>query len=710
MKLHFEDDLDYQQAAIESVVDLFQGQDINRTEFTVTYRPEDSAQGSFGITESELGIGNRLELLDDEILENLRAIQLRNGLRPSESLTSGDFTVEMETGTGKTYVYLRTIFELNKRYGFTKFVIVVPSVAIKEGVYKTLQITRDHFENLYPIAKGYEYFLYDSNKLGQVRNFTTSPNIQIMVATVGAINKKDVNNLYKDSEKTGGEKPIDLVRATHPIIIVDEPQSVDGSLMFESSSIFEVCRVGRPVADDGPKDIHAASCESDDGLVVALSLGSFAVVERAAVGVCKRGEGCLVEDPFEGLVAAIGAPGGAGLSGLAQDGSEACGSGQRIGVAEPSDISGQRDELCREHGPHSRQALNEGPIRVAVKEGFQVLVDCSNPHLGSQRFFGEFLDQTSTHCGSGNVDHLLASGGNCCGGNGLDIAYGGRDPVELLDDLPFAGDADFFRVCELGQEDKAGLRGWVDQPLKCRKERPQHVAYAGGAACLVGDEVLASRNEQTDIGVDLADRLDCPQVRARSCQLGDNGGILRVGLGLSAAYALSCPVDGETGRVDEPEACFADHGADKRCHAAEHVERNGNVVRAQGFDPLDETGDCGRIVVDGHREDDIGIAVDGAGPMGLLGNVDTDEQLHGHLPGSGCPRQPGIAVVALHSDGSHSLISGRTGRRERVDMPPEPSRAASMMSMPAPLPIRDHRIKQSSGKAGANALLKGKAA
>ena len=230
MKLHFEDDLDYQHAAIGSVVDLFQGQDINRTEFTVTYRPEDTAQGSLGITESELGIGNRLELLDDEILENLRTIQLRNGLRPSESLTSGDFTVEMETGTGKTYVYLRTIFELNKRYGFTKFVIVVPSVAIKEGVYKTLQITRDHFENLYPIGKGYEYFLYDSNKLGQVRNFATSPNIQIMVATVGAINKKDVNNLYKDSEKTGGEKPIDLVRATHPIIIVDEPQSVDGGL------------------------------------------------------------------------------------------------------------------------------------------------------------------------------------------------------------------------------------------------------------------------------------------------------------------------------------------------------------------------------------------------------------------------------------------------------------------------------------------------
>jgi type III restriction enzyme len=231
MKLHFEDNLEYQKVAIEAVVDLFRGQDINRTEFTVSKLAGPNGQTVLqGMEESTLGIGNRLQLLDDELLDNLLNIQLRNGLRPSDSLVSGDFTVEMETGTGKTYVYLRTIFELNKRYGFTKFMIVVPSVAIKEGTYKTLQITRDHFENLYPNAKGYEYFLYDSKKLGQVRNYATSPNIQIIVVTVGAINKKDVNNLYKDSEKTGGEKPIDLVRATHPIIIVDEPQSVDGGL------------------------------------------------------------------------------------------------------------------------------------------------------------------------------------------------------------------------------------------------------------------------------------------------------------------------------------------------------------------------------------------------------------------------------------------------------------------------------------------------
>ena len=216
MKLHFEPDLDFQLEAIEAVCDLFHGQEICRTEFTVT---TDLAQPQAGLAfyENDLGIGNRLTLLDGEILQNLNAIQLRNGLPPSDAMDSGDFTVEMETGTGKTYVYLRTIFELNKRYGFTKFVIVVPSIAIKEGVYKSLQITKKHFRALYS-ATPFDYFLYDSAKLGQVRDFATSPQIQIMVVTVGAINKKNVNNLYKDSERTTGEKPIDLIRshATHP--------------------------------------------------------------------------------------------------------------------------------------------------------------------------------------------------------------------------------------------------------------------------------------------------------------------------------------------------------------------------------------------------------------------------------------------------------------------------------------------------------------
>ena len=226
MKFHFEPNLDFQLQAIDAVADLFRGQETCRTEFTVTRNALGIQMEAF---ESDLGIGIRLMLLDDELMGNLNDIQLRNGLRPSEELASGDFTVEMETGTGKTYVYLRTVFELNRRYGFTKFVIVVPSVAIKEGVYSTLKDTEEHFRALYANTP-FEFFLYDSSKLGQVRNFATSPNIQIMVVTVGAINKKDVNNLYKDSEKTGGEKPIDLIRATRPIVIVDEPQSVDGGL------------------------------------------------------------------------------------------------------------------------------------------------------------------------------------------------------------------------------------------------------------------------------------------------------------------------------------------------------------------------------------------------------------------------------------------------------------------------------------------------
>jgi type III restriction enzyme len=223
MKLHFEPNLEYQQQAIEAVCDLFRGQEICRTEFTVTA----DRQRAFSEYEQGPGIGNKLSLLDDEIFKNLHDIQLRNGLPASPALASGDFTVEMETGTGKTYVYLRTIFELNKRYGFTKFVIVVPSVAIREGVYKALQITEDHFRSLYA-GVHLDYFIYDSDRLGEVRSFATSPHVQVMVTTIGAINKKDVNNLYKVNEKTGGEQPIDLIRSTCPIVIVDEPQSVDG--------------------------------------------------------------------------------------------------------------------------------------------------------------------------------------------------------------------------------------------------------------------------------------------------------------------------------------------------------------------------------------------------------------------------------------------------------------------------------------------------
>ncbi|MDE0450110.1 MAG: DEAD/DEAH box helicase family protein [Spirochaetaceae bacterium] len=227
MRFQFEPDLDYQMDAIAAVCGLFHGQELCHGEFRVDYAMDGGELP--GLVESDLGVGNRLTLHDNVILENLRVVQLRNGLFPSARLDSLDFTVEMETGTGKTYVYLRTIFELNRLYGFTKFAIVVPSIAIKEGVSKSLEVMGEHFRALYS-GVSFEHFIYDSSKLVQIRNFATSSHIEIMVMTVGAINKLDFNTIYQESEKTGGEAPIDLIKATNPIIIVDEPQSVDGGL------------------------------------------------------------------------------------------------------------------------------------------------------------------------------------------------------------------------------------------------------------------------------------------------------------------------------------------------------------------------------------------------------------------------------------------------------------------------------------------------
>ena len=191
MQFQFDANQTYQLDAIQAIADLFTGQ--RRIEADLRFTAGRSLFAA---------VANRLDLTDDDLLANLHAVQRANGiaLDPAlecieESIATAageetvrfyNFSVEMETGTGKTYVYLRTIFELNKRFGFTKFVIVVPSVAIKEGVYKALQITEEHFRGLYA-GTPFDYFLYDSAKLGQVRNFATSSQIQVMVVTVGAI-------------------------------------------------------------------------------------------------------------------------------------------------------------------------------------------------------------------------------------------------------------------------------------------------------------------------------------------------------------------------------------------------------------------------------------------------------------------------------------------------------------------------------------------
>ena len=230
MKIQFDPNLDYQQEAIKSVTDIFDGQEVCRSNFSV---PSFDSQGLLQ-NETELGYGNKLHLLDDELLENLNKIQLRNGLEHSKKLTSKDFTVEMETGTGKTYVYLKTIFELNRLYGFTKFIIVVPSIAIKEGVLKSLQITEEHFRAMYQNTP-YDYFTYNSANLEQVRSFATNDYIQIMVINIDAFRKSftdptkenKANIIHRTNDRLSGYRPIEFIQSTNPVVIIDEPQSVD---------------------------------------------------------------------------------------------------------------------------------------------------------------------------------------------------------------------------------------------------------------------------------------------------------------------------------------------------------------------------------------------------------------------------------------------------------------------------------------------------
>lgn len=234
MKIQFDSALSYQQDAIDSIVGIFKGQDKCESNFTV-YSPEFLAkQSNLGF--SDMGYGNRLTLHEGKILENVQAIQLGNGLKPSNraeiNRSELDFTVEMETGTGKTYVYLRTIMEMYVKYGFSKHIIVVPSIPIKEGVFKSLQITKEHLREIYDNVN-YNFFIYDSGKLNEVRDFATNDRLEIMVINIDAFaksfenpsdEKKTANIIHRYNDALG-YKPLDLIKNTNPFVIIDEPQT-----------------------------------------------------------------------------------------------------------------------------------------------------------------------------------------------------------------------------------------------------------------------------------------------------------------------------------------------------------------------------------------------------------------------------------------------------------------------------------------------------
>jgi len=213
MKLKFDANQEYQIDAISAAVDLFEGQDKGASKMF-------AGNGLLGI------YPNILSLSKDEVLANCKRVQEHNKTKNGDGTSDFDFSIEMETGTGKTYVYLRSIFELNKKYGWKKFIVLVPSVAIREGVIKTLNITKDHFAGLYDNTP-YRFYEYQSKNISQVKHFADSSNIEIMVMTVGAFNK-DTNVLYSERDQMHGEQPISYIQKTNPILILDEPQNMEG--------------------------------------------------------------------------------------------------------------------------------------------------------------------------------------------------------------------------------------------------------------------------------------------------------------------------------------------------------------------------------------------------------------------------------------------------------------------------------------------------
>jgi type III restriction enzyme len=252
MKIQFDANQNFQLDAIAAITAIFDGQPQDAPEFAVIKMPDDTELFA-GQERSELGLGNRLLLDESKLHANVRDVQARNDIEVADEpagLEGWDlfdaaadaprlcphFSVEMETGTGKTYVYLRTVFELSRRYGFKKFIIVVPSVAIREGVLKNIEITAEHFRALYDNMP-FEHFVYDARRVNRLRHFATGTALQILIINIDAFRKNFIgteaeqksNVIYKESDKLSGRQPIEFVQAARPIVIIDEPQSVDST-------------------------------------------------------------------------------------------------------------------------------------------------------------------------------------------------------------------------------------------------------------------------------------------------------------------------------------------------------------------------------------------------------------------------------------------------------------------------------------------------
>ncbi len=239
MKLKFKVQ-SYQTNAVESVVDCFAGQPLITG---ATYRIDPGTQQQ--VTAFETGFRNAdLQLTDTQIIENIHAVQKRQNLPLSDRLVESakckiNLDVEMETGTGKTYCYIKTIFEMNKRYGWNKFIIMVPSIAIREGIYKSFEITADHFTESY--GKKVRFFIYNSKNLSPLESFSSDAGINVMIINIHAFNAsgKDNRRIYEELDDFQSRKPIDVISSNRPILILDEPQKMEGRATMEALPKFK---------------------------------------------------------------------------------------------------------------------------------------------------------------------------------------------------------------------------------------------------------------------------------------------------------------------------------------------------------------------------------------------------------------------------------------------------------------------------------------
>ena len=255
MKLQFKEQ-DFQIDAVKAVVDCFEGQPLKTNRFTLERSKElirkakQAATGAQTIDfeiEEEIGYRNSgIQLLESQVLKNIQEVQKKNDLHESQQIERPNgvklgynLTIEMETGTGKTYTYIRTMYELHKKYGWSKFIVIVPSIAIREGVYKSFQVTQEHFQELY--GHKINPFIYNSGRPQDIENFASDSRISVMIINTQAFNArgKDARRIYQELDQFGTRKPIEIIAQTNPILIIDEPQSVEGKKTLVSMQDFK---------------------------------------------------------------------------------------------------------------------------------------------------------------------------------------------------------------------------------------------------------------------------------------------------------------------------------------------------------------------------------------------------------------------------------------------------------------------------------------